>query len=121
MRVNLLSEPILEVKALQTVFTNKKRETTIVDGVDFEIGQNEVVALVGESGCGKSMTSLSIMQLLPRNGASKGEIRFKGRNLLDLKKRVVRRSQAAPPRASSRQIGRARLAGTAAPLSRYQP
>lgn len=87
-----MSEAILEVKSLRTVFKDKKSEKTIVDGIDFEIGPNEVVALVGESGCGKSMTSLSIMQLLPRMGAiAEGEVRFRGRNLVGMKKREMTR------------------------------
>jgi peptide/nickel transport system ATP-binding protein len=89
-KVNRLSDAILEVKSLRTVFKDKKRELTVVDGIDFEIGPNEVVALVGESGCGKSMTSLSIMQLLPRTGEiAQGEVRFRGRNLVGLKNREM--------------------------------
>lgn len=78
------------MKTLKTSFKNKHRETTVVDGIDFDIYPNEVVALVGESGCGKSMTSLSIMQLLPRSGEiAGGEIRFRGKNLLKLNKREM--------------------------------
>ncbi|GAA3402632.1 ABC transporter ATP-binding protein [Paenibacillus hodogayensis] len=85
-----MQEPILEVKTLKTSFKSKNRATTVVDGIDFQIGPNEVVALVGESGCGKSMTSLSIMQLLPRSGEiSGGEIRFRGKNLLNLSKKEM--------------------------------
>lgn len=92
MKVSLLTEAILQVKSLKTVIKDKKKEKVIVDGIDFEIMPNEVVALVGESGCGKSMTSLSIMQLLPRTGEiTEGEIRFRGRNLLELKKREMSR------------------------------
>jgi peptide/nickel transport system ATP-binding protein len=91
LKVSLLSDAILEVKSLRTVFRDKKRELAVVDGIDFEIGPNEVVALVGESGCGKSMTSLSIMQLLPRNGEIEGEVRFRGTNLVGLKKRELAR------------------------------
>lgn len=88
----ILSEAILEVKSLRTVFKDKKSEKTIVDGIDFQIGPNEVVALVGESGCGKSMTSLSIMQLLPRMGViAEGEVRFRGHNLVGMKKREMTR------------------------------
>lgn len=91
-KVNRLSNAILQVKSLKTVFKSKKSENTVVDEIDFEIGSNEVVALVGESGCGKSMTSLSIMQLLPRTGeVAGGEIRYRGKNLLDLKKREMTR------------------------------
>lgn len=86
-KVSLLSDAILEVKSLRTVFKDKKKELAVVDGIDFQIGPNEVVALVGESGCGKSMTSLSIMQLLPRAGEiAEGEVRFRGRNLVGLKR-----------------------------------
>ncbi|PUA40285.1 peptide ABC transporter ATP-binding protein [Paenibacillus elgii] len=85
-----LSEALLEVKSLRTVIKDKKRELTVVDGIDFTIGTNEVVALVGESGCGKSMTSLSIMQLLPRVGEiASGEVRFDGRNLVGLSNREM--------------------------------
>ncbi|MCZ8515223.1 ABC transporter ATP-binding protein [Paenibacillus filicis] len=80
-----MSEAILEVKDLKTVIRDKQTEKTIIDVINFEIGPKEVVALVGESGCGKSMTSLSIMQLLPKTGAiAEGEIRFRGRNLVGL-------------------------------------
>ncbi len=90
--MSTLPDAILEVKSLRTVIKDKHRELTIVDGIDFTIGTNEVVALVGESGCGKSMTSLSIMQLLPKSGAiDHGEVRLKGRNLVGLKKREMAR------------------------------
>lgn len=56
-----------------------------VDGVSFEIDRNESVALVGESGCGKSITAFSIMQLLPRNAYHpSGEIAFQGRDILKM-------------------------------------
>ncbi|SEB85060.1 ABC transporter ATP-binding protein [Paenibacillus sp. GP183] len=85
-----MAEAILEVKDLKTVIRDKQKVTTIVDVINFEIGPKEVVALVGESGCGKSMTSLSIMQLLPKTGEiSKGEIRFRGRNLVGLNYREM--------------------------------
>lgn len=85
-----MSEAALEVKALRTVLKDKGRELAVVDGIDFHIGKNEVVALVGESGCGKSMTSLSIMGLLPRiGGVENGEIRFQGRNLLELNRKEM--------------------------------
>jgi peptide/nickel transport system ATP-binding protein len=85
-----MSEAILEVKDLITVIRDKQKVKTIVDVINFEIGPKEVVALVGESGCGKSMTSLSIMQLLPKTGEiSEGEIRFRGRNLVGLNYREM--------------------------------
>jgi peptide/nickel transport system ATP-binding protein len=85
-----MAEAILEVKDLITVIRDKQKVKTIVDAINFEIGPKEVVALVGESGCGKSMTSLSIMQLLPKTGEiSEGEIRFRGRNLVGLNYREM--------------------------------
>lgn len=85
---------VLEVKALRTVFKDRNRELAVVDGIDFHIGKNEVVALVGESGCGKSMTSLSIMGLLPRTASvNKGEVRFQGRNLLDLTRKEMEKAR----------------------------
>lgn len=85
--MNGIGEPILEVKALHTSFKTKNRTITVVDKIDFQVGPSEVVALVGESGCGKSITSLSIMQLLPGSGVTHGEINFRGRNLLELNKK----------------------------------
>ncbi|WP_438445512.1 ABC transporter ATP-binding protein [Gorillibacterium sp. sgz5001074] len=80
----------MDVKQLRTVLKGKNRDLAVVDGIDFRIGKNEVVALVGESGCGKSMTSLSIMGLLPRIGTvDQGEVRFQGRNLLELNKKEM--------------------------------
>ncbi|WP_202080822.1 oligopeptide/dipeptide ABC transporter ATP-binding protein [Caldalkalibacillus salinus] len=77
---------LLEVKDLQTCFVNKKQRLAAVDGVDLSIHKGETVALVGESGCGKSMTSLSIMRLVPSPGGeiSEGEVVFDGTNLLSL-------------------------------------
>jgi len=75
---------ILEVKNLSTHFTLPAGGTAKpVGGVSFSIAPGEMVCLVGESGCGKSVTSFSIMQLLPRNASHPtGEILFKGRDIL---------------------------------------
>lgn len=77
---------LLEVKNLKTYFENKKQSLPAVDGIDLEIKGGETVALVGESGCGKSMTSLSIMGLVPKpNGKIiDGSVTFDGTNLIDL-------------------------------------
>ncbi|WNS74736.1 ABC transporter ATP-binding protein [Bacillus sp. DTU_2020_1000418_1_SI_GHA_SEK_038] len=76
---------LLTIKNLKTSFPSKKKATFAVDGVDFHIKAGESVALVGESGCGKSMTSFSIMRLLPPPGEiSDGEIIFEGKNLVQL-------------------------------------
>ena len=82
-------ENLLEVKHLRTeFFSSKKSSVTAVDDVSFDIKKGEIVGLVGESGCGKSVTSLSIMQLLKDTPGkvTNGEIIFQGRNLLDASK-----------------------------------
>ncbi|CAM3036389.1 ABC transporter ATP-binding protein [Paenibacillus sediminis] len=75
---------ILEVEQLKTRFRTDNGVVSVVDGVDFSIHAGETLGIVGESGCGKSVTSLSIMRLLPPNGKIEGEIRFNGKNILDL-------------------------------------
>ncbi len=76
---------ILEVKGLKTYFFTEDGVVKAVDGVDFTVKPAEVLGLVGESGCGKSVTSLSIMRLISSPGKiMEGQILFEGRNLLDL-------------------------------------
>ncbi|MBR9940039.1 ABC transporter ATP-binding protein [Lachnospiraceae bacterium Marseille-Q4251] len=85
-------ENLLEVKHLRTeFFSSKKSSVTAVDDVSFDIKKGEIVGLVGESGCGKSVTSLSIMQLLKDTPGkvTNGEIIFQGRNLLDASKKEM--------------------------------
>ena len=85
-------ENLLEVKHLRTeFFSSKKSSVTAVDDVNFEIKKGEIVGLVGESGCGKSVTSLSIMQLLKDTPGkvTNGEIIFQGRNLLEVSKKEM--------------------------------
>ena len=77
---------LLEVKNLKTYYFTDDGVVKAVDGVDFEVKRGEVLGLVGESGCGKSVTSLSIMRLVDRPGRIvDGVINFEGRNLFDLK------------------------------------
>jgi oligopeptide transport system ATP-binding protein len=81
---------LLNVKDLQTSFYTYAGEVKAVDGVSFELDAGEALALVGESGCGKSVTALSIMQLLQYPGKIvKGSIYFNGRNLTELSKREI--------------------------------
>ena len=76
---------ILEVKNLKTYFYTEDGVVKAVDGVDFTVRRGEVLGLVGESGCGKSVTSLSIMRLVGVPGKIiDGEIIFDGQELLDL-------------------------------------
>lgn len=76
---------LLEVKGLTTVFTGDYGTNTSVDHVSFHVDKGEVVCIVGESGCGKSVTSLSIMGLLAGGGRVKeGAVLFEGRDLLKM-------------------------------------
>jgi peptide/nickel transport system ATP-binding protein len=82
---------LLEVKNLQTHFRTPEGVNRAVDGVSFEIAMGETLAIVGESGCGKSVTASSILRLVPSPpGRIAGSIRFNGRELLDLTDREMR-------------------------------
>jgi oligopeptide/dipeptide ABC transporter ATP-binding protein len=79
------TQPLLEVKNLKTYFYTEDGVVKAVDGVDFVVYPGEVLGLVGESGCGKSVTSLSVMRLISRPGKIvEGDIIFDGQNLLQL-------------------------------------
>ncbi len=85
-KVIKLDEPILKVKGLCTEFKTVDSRVRAVDGVDLELYPGETLGIVGESGCGKSVTALSIMQLLPK-GVGKvvdGQILFDGKDMLKL-------------------------------------
>lgn len=78
-----INKPLLEVKNLKTYFYTEDGTVHAVDGVDFSIYPGEVLGIVGESGCGKSVTSLSIMRLISAPGKIvEGEINFDGKNLV---------------------------------------
>ena len=78
------SKPLLAVKGLKTYFYTEDGVVRAVDGVDFEVYPGEVLGLVGESGCGKSVTSLSIMGLVSKPGKiDAGEILLDDENLLE--------------------------------------
>jgi ABC-type dipeptide/oligopeptide/nickel transport system ATPase component len=83
---------LLEVKNLQTQFLTSAGVVRAVDGVSYDIDEGETVALVGESGCGKSVSALSIMRLVaePAGRIVSGEILFKGRDLLKLSEEEMR-------------------------------
>ncbi len=79
------NDRILEVRGLKTYFYTEDGVVKAVDGVDFHVKHGEVLGLVGESGCGKSVTSFSIMRLVGIPGKIiEGEILFEGQNLLQL-------------------------------------
>ncbi len=88
---------LVEIKNLKTYFDVEGRVAKAVDGVDFDIYENEVFGLVGESGCGKSVTAYSILRLIPNppGWIEDGEIRFRGKNLMDLPLEEMRKIRGA--------------------------
>ncbi|MCT1460242.1 dipeptide/oligopeptide/nickel ABC transporter permease/ATP-binding protein [Aestuariimicrobium sp. p3-SID1156] len=76
--------PLLQVKDLRIAFPQAHGEVDIVDNVSFDVRPGETMGLVGESGCGKSITSMAVMGLLPRTARIQGEILFEGRDLLTM-------------------------------------
>jgi len=83
--------PLLHVAGLRTVFATERGEVPAVDGVDFSVAAGETLGIVGESGCGKSVTALSIMRLVQRPGRIVGgAVHFGGRDLLRLRERDMR-------------------------------
>src|SRR5918992_4790989 len=83
---------LLEVRNLKTTFLTSAGVVRAVDGVSWDVEEGETVALVGESGCGKSVSALSIMRLVaePAGRIEGGEIRYKGRDLLKLGEEAMR-------------------------------
>jgi peptide/nickel transport system permease protein len=74
---------VLEVRNLSIRFPGRFGDTAIVDNVSFTVREGETMGLVGESGCGKSITSLAVMGLLPKTAQVTGSIKFDGKELLD--------------------------------------
>jgi peptide/nickel transport system ATP-binding protein len=83
-------QPVLEIRDLRTEFRLRRRSVTAVDGVSLTVQRGECVGIVGESGCGKSTTGLSVMRLLPATGhISGGSIVLNGRDLVPLAEREM--------------------------------
>ncbi|MBM4385731.1 MAG: ABC transporter ATP-binding protein [Deltaproteobacteria bacterium] len=79
-----MTQPALRIENLRITFPNAGQRLPVVDGVSFEIARGEVLALVGESGCGKSMTAFAAMRLVPKPGAIEGVIELNGRDITKL-------------------------------------
>ncbi len=88
-------EPLLSVRDLQTSFFLERGELKGVNHVTFDVFRKETVGIVGESGCGKSLTALSVMSLAPKAGGEivGGEILFQGENLLSKSEKEMKRIQ----------------------------
>jgi oligopeptide/dipeptide ABC transporter ATP-binding protein len=85
-------ENVLTVRDLAIAFPSERGRVPVVDGVDLELSRGEALALVGESGCGKSLTALSVMRLVPRPGRiTRGAISLDGRDVLALRVSEMRR------------------------------
>lgn len=91
-------EKLLEIKDLHVSFNLPEGQSKVLHGINLDVKKNEVFGLVGESGCGKSVTALSILQLLPKNAESSGEI------LLYTEKETLNISNLKPTDEKMRQI-----------------
>ncbi|MGV3487345.1 MAG: ABC transporter ATP-binding protein [Tuberibacillus sp.] len=86
-----MGEPILQVQGLRTAFFTDNGQVPAVDGIDFYIREGEILGIVGESGCGKSVTSLSIMGLVSEPGKIvDGNILFNGEDITNAPERKMR-------------------------------
>ena len=86
------NKPVLEVKGLQTYFKTDAGIVKAVDGVSFTVHEGETIGLVGESGCGKSVTNLSIMRLVPSPPGKivGGEVLYEGRDIMKMSEKELR-------------------------------
>ena len=89
----IAQDPLLEVRDLRTYFHTEEGVARAVDGVSFAVGRGQTLGLVGESGCGKSVSAFSIMRLVPDppGRIEAGQVLFKGRDLLALDEEEMRR------------------------------
>ncbi|NUO58077.1 MAG: dipeptide/oligopeptide/nickel ABC transporter permease/ATP-binding protein, partial [Hamadaea sp.] len=84
-------EPVLAVRDLRIGFDGRHNGVDIVDGISFDVRPGEVLGLVGESGCGKSLTALTVMGLQPRGARISGTVTFGGQDLLTMSKAARRK------------------------------
>ncbi|WP_391207042.1 ABC transporter ATP-binding protein [Psychrobacillus sp. L4] len=89
----MTNEVVLEVKNLKTHFISNKGTAKAVDGIDFVLRKGETMGIVGESGCGKSMTSLSILRLIPSPPGKivDGQVLLKGQDLVTMSEEEIRK------------------------------
>jgi len=81
--IQTVPQPLLKVQDLRVEFSSRRGNAMVLNGVEFEIRANETLCLVGESGCGKSMTALALLRLIPSppGRISGGQILFQGADL----------------------------------------
>jgi len=88
--------PVLEIQGLRLAFQGEERRTVALDGIDLTIGPGEAVGVVGETGCGKTVTGLAAMRLLPPTARLSADVlRFGGRDLLTIDDGALRRIRGA--------------------------
>jgi len=91
-----MSEPLLHVSGLVTELRTARGPVRVLDGVELSVAPRQIVGLVGESGCGKSLTALSVLGLLPAGARTiAGEVRFAGQDLLRAGAETLRRLRGA--------------------------
>ncbi|HVB42259.1 MAG TPA: ABC transporter ATP-binding protein [Streptosporangiaceae bacterium] len=83
-------EPLLTIDDLRVDFRSGGRTLRAVDGISLEVRPGEILGIVGESGCGKTVTGLSVLRLLPRTARASGRIAWRGQDLLTLSERELR-------------------------------
>jgi peptide/nickel transport system ATP-binding protein len=89
-----MSERLLEVKNLSIEIQTRRGPATVVDGIDLHVDKGETLGIVGESGCGKSLTMLSLLRLLPNKiRVANGTAGFQGRDLLKLSPKELRETR----------------------------
>ena len=93
----MIAEVLLRVRGLETQFATRQGMVYAVNGVSFALRRGEALSIVGESGCGKTVTMLSLLRLLPSHNATTNahEIAFKGRDMLSLGEEEMRRIRGA--------------------------
>jgi len=88
----VVREPLLSVEDLKVRFATRRGTVHAVNGITFDIAPGETLGIVGESGCGKSVTSLAILGLLARNGrVESGHVLFAGKDLIRQSDRALRK------------------------------
>ena len=85
-----IDDAVLQVRDLRVVFTTSEGSRTVVAGLDYSIGRGRTLGVVGESGCGKTMTALAVMGLTPNGASVTGSMQLEGKELIDLTPRQWR-------------------------------